>query len=825
LAEVSNAHMIEQLAQDFRIGSRILWKAPALSATAVILIALVIGGNTTVYAVLYAFISKPAPGVQGEGLVTLVPARNPQDFAHSYPDYRDYAAQSTTLYPLIASAPERVALSADSGTYAYYGGSVSQNYFEGLGVILAKGRSFNEIESRPGATGLVAVISHRVWRDHFQESPDVLGRLIRVNGHSAEIIGVAPVRFRGAHLGNPEDVWVPLLSFARFMGRERLLSDRSSASLALVGRLLPNVTLSRARAEFATISARLQNTYRDSANERGAVPVRYTGGAFTGVSDGSNVVLAVLSVVTFITLLIVSANVANLMLGRGLTRQHENAIRQSLGASRLRIVRIMLAEGFTISLTAWAAACVFAYWMSKAIVGLFPDSSPGSRPNDLQIDLSLDWQVLSYAAILAVMSAVMFTIAPAVRAWRLDLVSDLKAAGHGLAQRRSRLSSLLVVVQLAFSVVLLTACGLAYRSMSLLNAADPGFTRNNVLLLGVNPTLGTPAGKDALLIEQLRERLGVVPGVESVSYGRLPWQRDTVALNNSPISVTVHSNYVGPDYLRVLGLRPIIGREFTLEDRGGSRGAILSQSLAEMLWPAQSPLGQTLLFGEARIPVEVIGVAPNAWYSGMGREPRPLSVFLAEQQNPARLSGDYARQEAGETSFHIRFAGDLASVSSAVVAAVQEVDPRIPVVFTRTLDTQSGSAVQAMQLILNLFMLFTGGSLLIAALGQYAVVSFNFKRRIREFGVRAAVGASSRQIARHVLKEGLLLTAMGLAAGFVLSIGVSTVLAGALYGVKPSDAITHLVVFTLLSLTSLIACYLPARRAARIDPVIALRHE
>jgi predicted permease len=823
----------EQLLQDARIGSRILWKSPAISLTSIILIALVIGGNTTIYSMVHALISKSAPGVTAEGLVSLTPMRQRMDFSHSYPDFRDYAAQSKTLRPLMAYAPERFTVGVDSGSYSYYGGSVDEKFFETLGVRLLRGRTFTAGETRLDASGLVAVISHRLWQERFDAAENVLGSPITVNGYPATVIGVAPQHFQGAYLANPEDIWVPLLSFARLSNNERLVDDRSASLVAITGRMAPGVSFSEVQAEFATISARLKQAHPDTGKDRGAVPVRYAATTFGGLQQSGPVFLAIFSVVTMLTLFIVCANVANLMLSRAVARQRETAVRQSLGASRIRILRVLLAEGLTISLIAWAMACVMADWFAKGILKLIPDATNpmGLRSNHLNMDFSPDWRVLAYAMLLAVIGTLVFTIGPSVRAWRRNVLPDLKAGDQSVAQGRSWLSSVLVVAQLGFTVVLLTTSGLAYRSFSIINDTDLGFNTDNLLLVTVNPTLGIrTADASAQLIEELRRKIRAVRGVSSVSHIRFPIPysgiRETTLGNDPQKPVKARTNYVGPDYFQVLGLHPIAGREFSADDRIRSASvAIINHNLAEELWPGQAAVGRTMLIGSRPRPVEVVGVAPDISYSGFEKLSRPNFIFLAEQQDRSGITGRFDLRESGETTFYVRYSGALDTVAPGVISAIHQVDSRIAVVYSRTMNTQLETITLPTRLIITLLTLFSVTSLVIAVLGQYAVVSFNMKRRTREFGVRVAMGASSRHIVRSVLKEGLVLTAAGLALGFALSLAAGVGLRSLLYGVTPSDSLTYVGVSVLLTAASMLACYVPARRASHVDPLVALRYE
>jgi predicted permease len=826
---------VEQLVQDLRFGSRILWKSPGLSATAVILIALVIGGNTTIYSMVHALITRPAPGVRAERLVTLGTVGDRSEPFQTIPDYFDFAAQTKTLDPLIARGPERFALTIEDGSYAFFGAYVTLNFFDGLGVNLVRGRPFTEAENRLEGSGLVTIISHRVWQEHFQGSENIVGRLITLNGHAATVVGVAPPAFLGATLAIPEDFWVPIVGYFRTQGRERQLTDRSvsfaQAGVVVHGQLKPGVSISEAQAEFTTLAARLESAY-PATNKGKSVEVHpYVGTIFGGLWVMGTRFLAIFSVVTSITLFIVCANVANLLLARAVTRMRESAVRQSLGASRMRIVRMLVAEGFSISLAAWAAACAVAYWISLFVPKLFGDTAnnAGMRGNQLNVDFTPDWQVLAYAMLLAILGTLAFSIAPALTAWRQQVLPALKSGEPGVARGRSRLSNVLVVAQLAFSVLLLTLSGLSYRSVSMIRSLDRGFDQNNVLLVTVNPTLSIANRQVNLaLLESLQNRFSLVPGVSAVSYVRVApphmWSREQVRIAASGQPLFAQINFVGPHYLEVLGLKPLAGREFMAGDRvAATRGALINQNLADALWPGESPVGHALLIGEPPAAVEVIGVAPNAWYAGHEANPRPNFVFLAEHQDPVPPTAQAGLLGSGETTFHIKYSGSLDNIVPAARTAIREADERIPIVSMRTMNAQFESSDGALATMLLTF--FSGISLVIATTGQYAVIAFDMRRRTREFGVRVAMGASPRQILASVLRQGLLLTAAGLVVGFLLSAAVGTAMGSIWFGVTPTDAVTYFAVFSVLAVASLLASYLPARRASRTDPLVALRME
>jgi len=827
---------LETLRQDLHFGARILKNSPGLSFTAAILIALVIGINTTIFSMINALITQPAPGVTSDRLVRIAIPERPGAPFLSYPDYRDYAAQTTTLQWLGAFTSGRVVVRTDSGSYALIASAVDDNFFEMTGVRPARGRTFTPSEWRStDAADLVAVVSYRAWQDLFGGAPDIVGRAIAVNNYPATVIGVAPPNFRGTMLAERTDVWLPLLMYWSTFPtetRQRLMTDRNETPVDLIGRLAPGMSVAAVQTDFATMQARLNRSY--PVADRPAIRVvPYAATAGGVLPSGAPMFLAIFSIVTLLTVLIVSANVANLMLSRAAARQRETAVRQSLGASRFRIVRLLLAEGLSISVVAWLAACLMTVWAARAIPRLLPES-PFAESG---IDFGPDWRVVVYAMVLAAVGTIAFSLAPALRAWRQDALPWLKAGEHSVASGRSRLSNALVVLQLAFSVVLLTLAGLATRSASLM-MVDLGFDPNNLLLVRVS-TVDSATTRETNLIlgDRVKERLRSVPGVQQVSYVRNFPNLKLVGTAGAVETVRATVHTVGPDYFRLMGLPSVAGRTLTAVDRDRPGAmAVINQYMAEALWPGQDPLGKTMTFrgltfrGPTAVEnerVEVVGVVPNAFVGGFNPErpdPRPNLAFIVEQRAFAEGRRDPAAP--GEMTFYLRHdSSALESVASALGHVLREVEPRIAIVSTRTMDNQLEGVTFTARILARLLLIFSVISLAIAAIGQYAVIAFNMRRRVREFGVRIALGASSRQVLSTVVGEGFALTAIGLTAGLLLSLGVAMAVRGALFGVTPTDPQTYAAVFVLLAVVALLACCLPAHAATRVDPVEALRQE
>lgn len=811
---------VEQFLADMRSGFQIVTRSPAISLTAITLIALVIGGNTTIFSSVHGLLRKPAPGITAHNLVSLGWSVGRQEIhpTDSYANYRDVAAEARSVRPLLAFQLARFTLTSRNGSYADRGALVTPNYFDTLGLELARGRSFTQDEAYGSA--LTAVISDRVWIDQFQRADSAIGATITLNGYPATIVGVAPPGFSGVWLGELSDVWVPIVAYARARGRLADLEQRAGGGIAMVGRLAQGASLPEARSEVSTIAERLQASYPDADKGRSIALFRYsaTAAGDSVIAQRGSQFLAIFSIITALTLLIACANVANLMLARAIVRQREMAVRQSFGASRFRIVRLVVAEGMVVALAAWALACLLAWTLSKGLEHLIPPAANGG--GRMVVDFTPDWTGIAYAMLLAAVATVAFTTAPALRTWRQDLLPFLKAGEQGIVRGRSRLATRLVILQLAFAVLLLSGAGLAYRSLSLIDTVDVGFDKAGLLLVTIDAQ-GVPATRRATLFDRMRDRLTGVERVIGVTYAQMApqesWPTEEVRVAGAAQPIQVEGTAVGPDYLRVLGVTTRRGRGLVAEDRTRSVPAVvINDNLASALWPRQAAIGRMMLLGRDHHPVEVIGVASNALFSGFRREPRPYFVFLP-------MRGD--AHGSGQATFYVRYTGALDPIAPAVTRILSQVDPRAAVVYMRTMETQLDSITSLDEILTILLTVFAAASLLIATLGQYAVLAFTMRRRIRDFGVRMALGASSRIILRGVVVEGLRMTALGAVIGCALSVFSGQAMRRLLFGVTPTDPSTYAGVVVVLAAASLIACYMPAWRASRIDPIQALRQE
>jgi len=822
---------MDQLLNDVRHGARILTKSPGLCATAAILIALVIGGNATIYSMVNSVVSRPAPGVTADDLVSFGIVGRAGAPYHRYGDIRYYAEHTKTLKSLARFGFQRASVATPNGSYIVPTIPTSTNYFETAGIRPVKGRGFRPDEGRLGAP-LVAVISDRVWQEYYAAADDVIGAPIAINGQPGTIIGVAPPRFSGLALSETSDVWIP-------GGARRPIDDNNE--MAMIGRLADGASIAQVGAEFATMQSQLRAASPEVRRDPLLV-TPYAAAAGGVIAMFERQILAIFSIVTLLTLLVVCANVANLMLARAVARERETAVRQSLGASRFRIVRLLIIEGLAISAVAAVAAYAVASWTAVLVPRMLPQTN---LTRTMPTDFSPDWRVAVYAIVLAMIGTAIFSVPPALRAARQDPLPVLKEGGHGTIAGRSRISSGLVVLQLSFSVLLLTIATLSYRSTSLLNL-DLGYDATRLMVVGIGTDAAAQSREaNVVLHDRIRERLRTLPGVTGVSYTavRPPgnWSRDPVRVLGSSKLVDASINVVGPDYLDAFNVKPIAGRSLAADDR--SRAgivAVINQNLAQTLFPDRSAVGQIVQIGTDAEPVwprlvrgrvltaEVVGVVPNMYYSGFTLDrdsTRPNYVLLTDQRAVVGDTGFNPVATGRTSALLLRFTGDFAALADAVPSILSSVDPRVGIEFKETMQMRLDEQNAGTRLLPKMLLIFAGLSLLIAAIGQYAVAAFNMRRRVRDFGIRIALGASSRIVLGSVLREGAALTLIGLAVGTVLSLGVAMAMRGVLYGVTPTDPQTYVGVFALLGCVSLIACYLPARRAASVDPVQALRQE
>jgi predicted permease len=704
-------------------------------------------------------------------------------------------------------------------TDAIRGASVTVNYFELFGIRFLRGRAFTEREDLFDEAALVVVISEQLWRTRFDSRPDIVGQPVFVDGQAATVTGVVPAVFRGSTLGELTDVWVPLRAFARLTGGEAaLLGPRPSVQV--FGQLADGRSLSNAQAE---ISSLMDRSHRDAPRESrpSAAVVRYS---MTTASDSliaqvAPRFLVLFSAVTALTLLIVCANIANLVWSRAISRQQEMALRVAVGATRWHILRGAAAEALLLGVLAWAAASVFAWAAVRLIVRLTETQAGGALA---VVDFSPDASVLVYAALLTFSSVAVCSLGPRVRPVRADLNAIVGKTGQ--TRRRSSVSRVLIVAQLAFIVVLLVIAGLAYRTVLAAQAADLGFDPGRLLLVRVDTTdAHVGEGQSGVARERIRQSLQGLAVIEAVSYANttpaVRGRRTTVSATSRALPVSAERMAIGPEFFRVLGLVPWQGREFSPDDEArGLPIAIVNRSLADRLWPGMpNVIGQLLVLREdIERQVQLVAVVPDALFTGPRGQSAPAFVFVPQAPS---------ERGVGTATFYVRHRSNDQAVASAVRTSMAEIDQRVPVVSMTSMIDAISTLTAPQRMIVRMAILFAAASLLIGAIGLHGLISFSVKQRTREFGVRQAVGASRAGLLRLVLAEGLVLTLVGVGTGCLLGGFVAAGGRAYLFGVSPLDIATYASIVSIVTVVAIIAVCGPALRASRVNPLVALRAE
>jgi putative ABC transport system permease protein len=810
---------MDQLWADVRYAARLLARTPGVTAAIVASLALGIGANVTLFTWMEVVLWQPLPGVEDQGRLADVQVTDPHEgfLSLSAPDYRDLRDGAPRL-GLIAFDDQPVSLEAGEETTRAWGLLVSGNYFDALQVKPVLGRTFREDEDQVAGRDAVVVLSHAFWQRRFGGDPSVVGRTVKINTHPFTVIGVAPPGFGGSRLALAFDAFVPLAMQPLLMPGGDRLQERGDHWLSAMACLPRGLGLRGAQAELSTVAARVA---RDHPKESAGLSLQLFP-LWNAPRGGARIltpVLFVLSAVAGLVLLIACANIANLLLARATARRREVAVRLSLGASRARLVLQLLTESVLLALLGGAAAVLVAFWCAPLLRAFIP-------PNDFPIQLAprVSGPALAFAGGLSVLTGLLFGLAPALQASRPALAGVLRDEAGSVAGRRSRLRHGLVVAQVALSVVLLVAAGLLVRSLQKAQAFHPGFEAERVLLAGLDLfSNGYDEARGTAFQARLLERVQQLPGVTAASFGRrlplgfggsssfrgLRIDGYTPAADEEAWS---YVNQIGPGYFRTLGVPMVEGREFEARDAADAeRVIVVNQSMARKYWPGRSALGGRITLDER--PHRVVGVARDFNFRRLGEEPAPfLYLALAQHYRP-------------DAFLHVRTAGDPSLAAPAVRAAVHDLDAALPVFGMRTLRESTKPASFQQRLAGTLLGAFGALALVLAAVGLGGVLAYMVGQRTREIGVRMALGGDRRQVFALVMRQGLGLTALGLVLGLAAAAAATRPLRALLFGVSPGDPFTWLAVAGILGGAALLACALPARRAMRVDPLVALRHE
>ncbi len=804
---------MQTLRQDLRYGARALLKQPGFTLIAVLTLALGVGANTALFSFADAALFRPLPFADPERLVLASGAMGALVEGLDKPEkFMRWKRSAQSLEYLAAYDDGRVNLADDFAPERIQIMRVSASFFPMLGVNPILGRWFSDEEQASGRNR-VLILSHQLWRRRYGGDADILGRVVRLNGRSFSVIGVMPPSFQFAGDLERAEAWAPLAPDDDFLAKDIYFFE-------VAGKLKPGVTLTAAQAEMNLLNQQLNLGERRigqfvSDSRLKLTPLREK---FTG--EARRPLLVLLAAVAFV-LLIACANVANLMLARAVSRHKELAIRLALGAGRLRLARLWLTESMLLSATGGALGSLLSAWLLDAMVAVSPQYiSPINQ-------IGLNWRVAAFCGGVTLLTGLLFGVAPALQSSKPDLARALKEGGQGdAAPLAPRLRRFLIVGEVAVAMVLLISAGLMVKSFRALLQVPPGFNPERVLTFELAPTLlkYDTNEKRAALYQAVVERLRAIPGVESAgAISRLP-----IAYGGGggfPLKVEGRSNSgevviglyrsVTADYFRVMEIPLIAGRYFNDRDRAGATDVILlNQTLARKLFPSEDPIGKRVILDlEKPVPFEVIGVVGDVRTSAL----RGATIEEFYLHSP--------RYPPVSATFAIKTAVAPASLAAAVATAVREVDRDQPLHRVKTMEQHLADSVAERRFSMLILTAFAGAALLLSALGLYGVLSFTVARRAREIGVRKALGAQNADVLRLVVGQGMKLALIGVAIGLIASFALTRLMKSLLFGVSATDPVTFVMIASLLAGVALLACYLPARRATKVDPMIALRRE
>ena len=849
--------------QDLRYGAQMLMKHPAFTAVAVLTLALGVGANTALFSVVDAVLLKKLPVKDPDRLVLFKASWNGEKFGPggfngsnrvnretglivgtSFPTQTLHRLrkETATLSDVFAFSPMDLNFNAGGQAEVVSGQVVSGNYYSALGVPAVVGRTITDQDDNASATP-VAVLSHRFWTNRFGADPSVVGKQVNINNVAFTVVGVTSAGFTGtSNVGTAQDVSIPLAWEQQVAGEQSNQLGAGIWWLRLMGRLQPGATLAQAE---ATLAGPFQESVLEHRSMRQAKATRALRNVDPkdlprlGVDSGSQgemdsrtgfaTPLQLLGGVVGLVLLIACANVANLLLVRGSSRRKEIAVRLALGASRRRLIRQLLTESVLLATVGGALGVLFALWIKN---GLLLVAEWGGREMNA-LDPRLDWRVLAFTLGLSLLTGIVFGILPALRSTNLDLTPTLKDTGRSSsAIGRSWLSKSLVVVQVSVSVLLLIGAGLLVRTLRNLQHVETGFNANNLLLFDVDPgLLGYKDEKLAALYEQAFSRLEAVPGVQSVTFSRnalLSFSANTssvflpgeVGPDGKPRESEAKVHTVRENFLSAMETPLLMGRSLSAQDDARSpRVAVVNQSFAKAHFGNENPIGKRFSFGTENLnEIEIVGLARDAKYTSQRDEIEP-TVYQSWRQSLSRVN---------MVVFEVRTAGDPMPFVGPIRAAMRDVDSNLPLSNIRTQIQQADQTLAMERMFAKLLTLFGVIAQLLAAIGLYGVMAYAVSQRTQEIGIRMALGADRRKVLMMIVRQGMMLTVVGVAIGLGGAFVLMKYLEGLtslLFGVEARDPATFAVIAGLLGAVALLACLVPARRATKVDPLTALRYE
>jgi predicted permease len=791
-----------------------LWKRRGFTFAAVLCLALGIGATTTVYSTVDGMLFRPLPFANADRVMALVDS-NPMQGADgtdvAFTNFLDWREQAASFDAMAIYQDRDFALTGDGGDPERIEGQiVSANLFDLLGVRAAIGRNFMLNEDAPGAER-VALLSHALWQRRFAGRAETVGQTIRLNGYEHIVVGVMPEGFKFPEWA---EIWTP----ATFK-RDEAGAGRGNHNLSCIARLKPGVTIEEANAEMAAISARLATAYPET-NANWTTTVKTFRDA--RISEFKSVLYLMLGAVLFV-LLIACANVANLLLARGAERTKEIAIRTALGSSRWRIVRQLLVESLLISVMGGALGVLLAMWGIDLVGSAIPFELP------YWMTYMIDARVLVFTLVVAVVTGILFGLAPALQASKIDVNEMLKegSKGAGGSLRRHKARSLLVVTEIALSLMLLIGAALLMRSFVEATKSDPGFNPQNVLTMRLTlpATRYVDDEQRFMFYQDLLARIGSLPGVRSVAAANIiPLADSTSGAAFIPEGAppppgeepVAQFRIVTPDYFRTMEMPLARGRSLTGQDTEAASPpvAVINETLARRVYPNENPVGKHFKFKGDDEWVNIVGVVPDTKTRRMDARP-DMHIYVP-----------YARRAAYRAmTLVLRTDGEPALVAPAVRAQVSAMDAELPLYDVRTMEDLVARSLWQPRLFSGMFLIFAFGALVLASVGVYGVISYSVNTRTHEFGIRMALGAQKGNVLRLVVRQGMILVAVGCVLGLGGALLLTRALAGLLYGVSATDPLTFLIIPFVLIFVALLASYIPARRATKVDPVVALRYE
>ncbi len=805
---------MRMLMQDLRYAVRMFAKKPGFTVVVVVTLGIGIGANTAMFSVVSAVVLRPLPCDEPDRLVALWSTQGTDRVSVNYPNFHDWRAQNHVFEDIGSYRWIDHTLVQTGEPRPVTGARVSAGFFSVLRVQPALGRAFRDDEDLPAAEN-VTIVSDSLWKRCLGADPGAIGQVLTLDGEESTVIGVLPPEFSFPSLPEAE-LWTPS---SRDAG---MFSERGLQFLQAIARLNPGVTQEQAQAEMDTIARRLEQQYPNCNTGIGVG----LGALHEQVVGSVRAALFVLLGAVSLVLLVTCANVANLLLAHGSGRMRELAIRATLGASRTRLVRQLVTENLLLAFVGGAVGLLLAFWSTDGLLAFLPSDLPRGA------EIGVDARVLMFALAVSLLTALVFGVFPAIWATRVDPQASLKEGGRAsMSRRRQRLRGTLVIAEVALALVPLMGAGLLMRSFVRLTNVDPGFDPENLLTFRI----AVPSEHDAdfrrrvAFHDTLMEQLGSLPGVQAVGASTsLPlagpnsrWAfkvlgRPEPAPGEPPVA---QYNSVSPDFFRALRIPLLAGRLFTeIDSRGGTGVMIINESMAHRFWPDEDPIGQhvspyiNVEDGELTT-FEIMGIVGDVRYQGLGTEAQP------------RMYVPHAQQCSSTMSFALRTSVDPASLMGAVRGKIATVTSEQAPYDFKTMDRRLTDSVGRQRFSMLLFGIFAFLALVLASSGIYGVLSYTVAQRTHEIGVRMAIGARRSNVLRQVLKQGFVLAVVGLAIGLLGSWALTRTLSSQLYEVSPADPVTFIAVSALLLMVALLACYLPARRATKVDPMVALRCE